>query len=223
MVFHTFRDRRSAVRLRFGVSSRFLASIGSLARRFPLEYAVIQRMKPPTRCGHRRSAVGSPTAQCGRGSLRTSFVSAADFRASSGPKSRGVASPRKPWEFGPVSAPIRPVRPDRPSSRVFGALLRVPKNGCRIALDQISPPPDGVFHARSLFGASRNTYDLMTQTAEYELCDCRINPHQCLRTSSEIHAAGVRELLVFKGFRRRLNCLTPRPPVVETSGGHLRP
>jgi hypothetical protein len=63
---------------------------------------------------------------------------------------------------------------------------------------------------RSLNDASRNTYELMTQTAECGLRGCRINPHPRLGTSSEIHAAGEREVRVFKRFRCRLNCLTPR-------------
>ena len=33
------------------------------------------------------------------------------------------------------------------------------------------------FQNGSIFDASRNTYELMTQTAEYRLCGCRINPH----------------------------------------------
>jgi hypothetical protein len=45
---------------------------------------------------------------------------------------------------------------------------------------------------------------LMTQTAEYGLCRCRINPHRCLQISSEIHPAGERQVRVFKGFRYRL-------------------
>ena len=48
------------------------------------------------------------------------------------------------------------------------------------------------------------------QTAEFGLCGCRINPNRCLRTSSEIHAAGEREVRISKGFRRRLSILTER-------------
>ena len=70
------------------------------------------------------------------------------------------------------------------------------------------------FRNGSFSDSSRNRYEFMTQTAGYGLCGCRINPHRCLRTSSEIHAAGEREVRVFKGFRCRLNCLTPRPAVV---------
>ncbi len=50
----------------------------------------------------------------------------------------------------------------------------------------------------------------MTQIAEFGLCGCRIHPHRWLRTSSEVHAAGEREVRIFKGFRCRINCLTPR-------------
>ncbi len=60
-------------------------------------------------------------------------------------------------------------------------------------------PPRGMFQAGSFDDVSRNTYDLMTQIAEYGLCGCRINPHRCLRTSSEIHAADEREVRTFKG------------------------
>ena len=55
-------------------------------------------------------------------------------------------------------------------------------------------------HRRWFDDASRNTLELMTENPEYGLCDCRIHPHRCLRTSSEIHAAGEREVRIFKGF-----------------------
>ena len=58
---------------------------------------------------------------------------------------------------------------------------------------------------------SRDTHELMTQNPEYGLCGYRIDPHQCLRTLSGIHAAGKRELLFFKGFGCRLCILPPRP------------
>ncbi len=67
-----------------------------------------------------------------------------------------------------------------------------------------------MFQAGSLNDAPRNTYDLMTQNPEYGLCGCRINPHPYARTSSEIHAAGEREVRIFKGFRRRLSFLAER-------------
>ena len=56
----------------------------------------------------------------------------------------------------------------------------------------------------------RETHELTTQDPEYGLSNRRINPHRCVRTSSEIHATGERELRISKGFRCRLNCLTPR-------------
>ena len=56
----------------------------------------------------------------------------------------------------------------------------------------------------------RSTWELMTQTAECGLCGCRIDPCRCHRTSSEIHAAGEREVCVFKGFRCRPSNLTAR-------------
>ena len=65
----------------------------------------------------------------------------------------------------------------------------------------------------SIFGVSRNTYELMTQIPEYGSCGCRINPHLCPRTSAEIHTAGEREVRVFKGFRCRLSKLALRPPL----------
>jgi hypothetical protein len=71
---------------------------------------------------------------------------------------------------------------------------------------------------RSLNDASHNTYDLMTQPPKYGLCCFRINPHRCLRTSSENHAAGEREVRIFKGFRCPLNFLAPRAPLAQPLG-----
>ena len=45
----------------------------------------------------------------------------------------------------------------------------------------------------------RITYELMTQDPEYGLCGHGIDPHRCLRMSSEIHAAGECEVRVFVG------------------------
>ncbi len=110
----------------------------------------------------------------------------------------------EPWVDEAVSPPIQPIRPGRPSSRVLGALRRASENVCQIACDRvlgrIRLPPDGVFQTRSFSDASRNTYELMRQTAEDGLCSYRINPHQCPRTSSDIHTAGAREVRVFRGF-----------------------
>jgi hypothetical protein len=68
-------------------------------------------------------------------------------------------SPVNRWIDEAVSARIQPFRPDRPSRRVSGALLAVPKNGYRIALDQalgwLRPPPDGVFRVGSFFDLSQ--------------------------------------------------------------------
>ena len=67
-------------------------------------------------------------------------------------------SPEMGWIDEAVSAPIRPVRPEPPSSRVFGALRRASENVSQIARDRamgrIWPPPDGVFHAGSFFGTT---------------------------------------------------------------------
>ncbi len=54
------------------------------------------------------------------------------------------------------------------------------------------PPISGGTVFRSFGDASRNSYELMTQTAEYGLCGCRIDFHPRLRTLSEICAAGKR-------------------------------
>ncbi len=72
------------------------------------------------------------------------------------------------------------------------------------------PPMRGGAVFRSIFDVSRNTYELMTQTVEFGLCGCRINPQRCLRKSSEIHAAGEREIRIFKGFRCRPSILAER-------------
>jgi hypothetical protein len=64
------------------------------------------------------------------------------------------------------------------------------------------PLPRTAFQIRSIFDASRNTYELTTQAIESAPCGCRINPHRSFRTSSEIHVDGEREVLFFQGFRR---------------------
>ena len=56
----------------------------------------------------------------------------------------------------------------------------------------------------------------MTQTAGHGLCGFRINPHRCLRTSSEIRAVGERDARILKGFRCRFSCLTPRVLAVQS-------
>ncbi len=82
------------------------------------------------------------------------------------------------------------------------------------------PPPGGPWvrakatglasHSGSLFGMFRKGYDLKAQNLEYGLCGGRINPHRCLRTSSEIHVVGEREIRILKEFGCRLSCLAPR-------------
>jgi hypothetical protein len=47
---------------------------------------------------------------------------------------------------------------------------------------------------------STNNADLMTRNAEYGLCAGRINPNPRLRTSSDIHVVGEREVRVLRGF-----------------------
>ena len=58
----------------------------------------------------------------------------------------------------------------------------------------------------------------MTQTAEYGLCGGRIDSHRCLRTLSEIYAAGEREVCISKGFRCRLSILTERVKLAKKLG-----
>jgi hypothetical protein len=89
-----------------------------------------------------------------------------------------------------------------------------PFRACRERARQLATCPYGFVSRRpanpSFDDASRNTYDLMTQIAEFGLCGCRINPHRCVRMSSEIRAVGECDARILKGFRCRLCCLTPR-------------
>ena len=62
---------------------------------------------------------------------------------------------RKRWIDKAVSARIWPIPTDRPSRRVLGALLAVPKNGCQIARDRVwvesgHPPMECFRHGRYL-------------------------------------------------------------------------
>ena len=76
---------------------------------------------------------------------------------------------------------------------------------CDAGVDGDQSPRIGSFS-----DASRNAYELMTQTTEYGLCGGRIDSHRCLRTLSEIHVAGEREVCILWGFRCRPSILTER-------------
>ena len=68
------------------------------------------------------------------------------------------------------------------------------------------------------FDVYRDTYELLAQIREYGSYSCRVNPYRCPRTSSEIHAAGEREVRVYKGGSMSAQFLGPTGAIEAGTG-----